>query len=321
MKKTLVALAAVAATSAFAQVSLTGALGFDYARTAGTSGFENADAGSTNLAFTSVEDLGGGLKAKVYMQQRFNATNGANANSGIAGSALKDISGNAVAAIADPTPRALQNVYLNLSGGFGSISYGRILTGNLGAFNAFGEYGTNSQTFGDISETGNRHDNTILYTSPKFNGVTVDLATTVNPTGTEYKYARIMYSNGPLAVGYSQDEGKDNAAANGKNSAFGGSYDFKVAKVYVMRADNTGYVASALLDKSFYGGKNTAVGVTMPMGKATLKFSTTSGDAKRVTAVGVDCALSKTSGLFADTATESRAGDGSSYRVGFRTSF
>jgi predicted porin len=286
MKKTLVALAAVAATSAFAQVSLTGALGFDYGRHAGTTGFENADAGSTNLAFTSIEDLGGGLKAKVYMQQRYNATSGANANS---------------------SGRALQNVYLNLSGGFGSISYGRILTGNLGAFDAFGEYGTNSGQYGDIENVGNRHDNVIAYSSPKFNGLSVDLATTVNPGATpEYSYARITYSAGPFAASYGQDKNVANVAT-GTNKAIGLSYDLKSAKVFLLNGDNMGV-------------KNTVVGVAVPMGKATLKASTTSGDSDRITSVGADYALSKTTGLFADFASKG-AGASSNYRLGFRTSF
>jgi predicted porin len=99
MKKTLVALAALAATSAFAQVSLTGRASMDvstWSATGSTAGAASdfksrtrvADSGS-RIAFSANEDLGGGMRAGVLCETGLNIDNGsstgqantANANS------------------------------------------------------------------------------------------------------------------------------------------------------------------------------------------------------------------------------------------------
>ena len=287
MKKTLIALAAVAATSVFAQssVSITGAIGVNYGEEGGVAQFRNSDAGATNLAFTAVEDLGGGLKAKAYMQHRFDINTG-----------ISNATGS----------RDLQNIYLNLSGGFGSVSYGRILTGSLSGFDAFGEYGA-SALYGDIEGVGNRHDNTLHYSSPKFGGLGIDLATTVTPVGAEYTYARVTFSSGPFSAAYGTDKNKGNNTASGTNKALGLSYDLKMATVYLINGNDNGV-------------SNTSVGVTVPMGKVTLKASTTTGDTDGITTVGADYALSKKTGLFAAVATKGANANGS-YRIGMKTSF
>lgn len=287
MKKTLIALAAVAATSVFAQssVSITGAVGFDYGKRAstGVAAFENADAGSTNLAFTATEDLGGGLKAKAYMQQRYDATNGNNKNSG---------------------GRALQNVYINLAGSFGSVSFGRILTGNQG--DAFAQFGTNSGEFGDIDNTGNRHDNVVAYYSPKFAGFSVNLANTVNSGNTaEYSYMQVKYAAGPFAASYAQDKNVGNVAGV-DNKTIAASYDLKMAKLFITNGDAD-------------GTKATSFGVNVPMGKATLQAMAVTGDVK-ATVLGVNYSLSKRTSLFADFANTTGAVS-SAYRIGMLTSF
>ena len=304
MKKTLIALAAVAATSVFAQssVSITGAVGFDYAKqTNGVAGFENADAGSTNLAFTAVEDLGGGLKLKAYMQQRYNATNGASANSGI-NSTVTD-SNTDTSTIS--TPRALQNVYINVAGSFGSVSYGRILMSNQG--DAFAQFGTNSGDYGDIDSTGNRHDNVVAYYSPKFAGFSVNLANTVNSGNTaEYSYMQVKYAAGPFAASYAQDKNNANDVSNGTNKTIAASYDLKMAKLFITNGDSD-------------GTKATSFGVNVPMGKATLQAMAVTGDVK-ATVLGVNYSLSKRTSLFADFANTTGAVS-SAYRIGMLTSF
>ena len=73
MKKTLIALAAVAAASAsFAQVSITGGLDFTLNKTISAAADGSAKKGiaSTDayLDFAASEDLGGGMKASVFME-------------------------------------------------------------------------------------------------------------------------------------------------------------------------------------------------------------------------------------------------------------
>ena len=69
MKKTLIAVAALAATSAFAQVSLTGGLDFTYdkgvqavADGSAAKGLYNSDA---YVTFAAADDMGGGVKSMV----------------------------------------------------------------------------------------------------------------------------------------------------------------------------------------------------------------------------------------------------------------
>ena len=87
MKKTLVALAALAATGAFAQVTMYGSIDVAFGvktHTAGdgstqskTSGvMEGLNAGN-RIGFRGTEDLGGGLKANFTIENGLNITNGA----------------------------------------------------------------------------------------------------------------------------------------------------------------------------------------------------------------------------------------------------
>lgn len=74
MKKTLVALAALAATGAFAQVTLTGnvTMGYEANTTGGVNGVGATDASglgtdTTAITFAASEDMGGGYKAAIKM--------------------------------------------------------------------------------------------------------------------------------------------------------------------------------------------------------------------------------------------------------------
>jgi predicted porin len=74
MKKTLVALAALAATSAFAQVTITGNIDFAYSSSTGTNAISNGKTIATStgtsstsaIKFAATEDLGGGMKATAF---------------------------------------------------------------------------------------------------------------------------------------------------------------------------------------------------------------------------------------------------------------
>ena len=326
MKKTLVAIAALAVVgSAVAEVTISGGIGIDYGRGNGAAayqggeslggtlkpnagGFENSDAGATNLAFKSVEDLGGGLKLTAYIQQRFASNTGASGNSGIAGTtSLKNAAGTAADVYPSP-PRGAQNVYLNLAGSFGSVSVGRLLMGNQG--DAFSQYG-NSVEFGDIDATGYRHDNTVAYYSPTYMGVSATVSSTVNSGATaEQQYVQIKYANGPFAASYAQDKNQQNDATRLTYRTVAGSYDMKTLKLFV----TNGEYGTAALPKN-----STSIGVQVPMGAATVKAMGVTGDTSAYV-LGVDYALSKRTGLFADFANT----DGvavSAFRMGMRTSF
>ena len=86
MKKTLIALAAVAATSAaFAQSSVTVYGKVDIGISNAIGGAAKAETGlneaaGSRLGFRGTEDLGGGLKANFILEHRFQPDSGAQTN-------------------------------------------------------------------------------------------------------------------------------------------------------------------------------------------------------------------------------------------------
>ena len=290
MKKTLIALAVLAtAGTAFAQssVTLSGGIATQYSRTttAGDSASLNdSGGGNTGFALSGTEDLGGGLKATVYMQQRFNSVTGATNMGGL----------------------GVNTVNVGLSGAFGAVLVGRIGAGSLSGYDAFGGFNENYAR----SDQGGRttHDNAIMYTSPTISGFTVNVATTsTTGSATEYSYVRAIYTNGPLSVGVVRDE-----LADAEKVSVGASYDLGVAKVMVVNGKAT---TAANVSTS-----NTTVGVRYPMGAMTLIASFRSGDSANASAIGVDYALSKRTGLYA--AAESQTGAAqTAFRLGIKHSF
>jgi len=300
------------AGTAFAQstVTLSGGIGTQYSRTTvanNKASLNNADAGSTNFALSATEDLGGGLKATVYMQQRFNSVTGANGNSPLTTSGTDY--------------RGVQNINVGLSGAFGTVNIGRIATGSLSGFDAFGGY---NEGYAYANKGSARLDRTILYTSPTISGFSVNVATT-NTTGTlkEYSYVRATYTNGPLSLGVLSDEIGGVASgttagglAGDKNLSIGGSYDLGMAKVLVLNGKNTPLGGTST--------SNTSIGVQVPMGAMTFKASFRSGDANNQSAVGVDYALSKRTGLYAAAVSDSgtvAVPTQSAFRLGITHSF
>ena len=257
MKKSLIALAALAATSAFAQSSVTlygraeaGVdLGYRVTTSGTTSGFavvggvvvpgaaavatgtstdkpgfrvsdgQSQGQGSSRFGFRGTEDLGGGLKANFVMEAGVNLDDGSANNGG----------GNFFS----------RSAWVGLSGGFGEVRLGRQVLGSFGvhanglaagASNGLYEAGAN------IAQGGVRFANAIQYRSPDFGGIsgTVSLrapegsvsSTTVaglNPDTTDTKFktgvdASIAYANGPIYVGFGYNR-QQNSTSFSNNEA------------------------------------------------------------------------------------------------------
>jgi len=291
MKKSLIALAVLAtAGTAFAQssVTLSGGIATEYSRleTAGGAALKGDD-GNTSFALSGTEDLGGGLKATVYMQQRFNSTTGITANS---------------------TGVEVQNIYVGLSGAFGAVIAGRFQPSSLSGYDAFGGW-NNGTTYAASYKGGTRTNNLIQYSTPTISGFALTVATS-NTAGSakEYTYIQAKYSNGPISLAVLRDELSDGA----ENVSVGASYDFGVAKVM---ATNGKATTAANVSKS-----NTTIGVQYPMGAMTFKASVRSGDDANATAIGVDYALSKRTGLYAAAASHT-GGAQTAFRLGIKHSF
>jgi len=154
MKKSLVALAALAATSAFAQSTVTIYGQADAAYTSIKSGANSftgvmgAGRGSNLLGFMGTEDLGGGLKANFKLEAQYNLDSGAgnatNLNNQPNGGFATVQGATATATLAaSPSQRASmaggqgltfnRYSYVGLEGGFGEIRVGRDYTSTFNA--------------------------------------------------------------------------------------------------------------------------------------------------------------------------------------------
>jgi len=179
MKKSLIALAALAATASFAQSSVTidgnldaGYQSIDYKGTK-ANGIVGNGSSTSGLNFRGTEDLGGGLKANFRFETNWNM--GYNrANAGAA---------SAVASNVNSAAGSFGNgeIRVGLSGDFGAVNLGVVNMNGLTTFTTGQPFGTaigggyGSVTRVDASGGAVRSDNSIMYVSPTFNGLNVTL--------------------------------------------------------------------------------------------------------------------------------------------------
>lgn len=299
MKKTLIAMAVVAASgAAFAQSSVTlyGRVDTNVSRATGTT-TQVADgaaygAGASRFGFKGTEDLGGGLKAAFIIETGLNADNadGAPVNNKIGGRE--------------------SSVALS-SNDFGGVKAGRYQTNanlHAAAYSAFAtDYGFASGTK-ILGNQGARQNNQISYISPSILGGLQLTATrgtkeadTTAAGGTAGANLfnnpislRANYTNGPLAAGVVASQGGSKATSKTVFGA-GASYNFGPATALL----------AAEADNNQVGGKNAvAVGVKANVGPALVRATVgkdKAGAAADVTQVafGADYALSKRTALYA----------------------
>jgi predicted porin len=294
MKKTLIALAALAVSgAAFAQSSVTISGTFDpsYSRVQTTTAagaktsvnsLANSQQGTSGINFIGTEDLGGGLKAYFRYEANFDATEGG------------------AAAAGQTSGLTAGEVFAGLQGGFGSIQLGRANSHTLAVQGARTPFGTKvGGGFGTVSGTSNvRNNDSIKFTSPKFGGLTVGathgLKTT---TAAAWNEVGVFYGAGNLNIGLSNVNQKNTLSQTNLSA----SYNLGVAVVMagMHSQDNKSGAANA---KS--KGYNLAVRV--PMGAVTLLANVgdldVSGGAagdRDITAIGAQYALSKRTSAYA----------------------
>lgn len=241
MKKTLIALAAVAATgAAFAQSSVTlyGVADLSLADNdvAGTSfsmsGNDTMNNGNSRLGVRGVEDLGGGLKASFNFEQGINATTGAT-----------------------DTNTFQRAAKLALEGGFGKVQLGRTLTPSFYGVAVYeltgtANYSALARQFGYAGAPSARNDAELSYTTPNFGGVTATLGTVLkgNNGGANAKYdMNVIYRGGPLAAALSYNQVQNNGY---KGLALGAKYDFGAFQVAASVHDSE-LAGGAVNDKGF----------------------------------------------------------------------
>ncbi len=256
MKKTLIALAAVAATgAAFAQSSVTlygvadvavgktnqAGLGLasDKFQAIASNTLNN---GTSRYGFRGVEDLGGGLKAGFNFEAGISLATGAGNFSG-----------------GQTFSRAAN---MSLMGGFGEIRAGRSLTPSFYSVASWELTGTANYSVVasqfSFAGAGPRDSALVMYRSPSFGGLTVDFGTLLKGNSAAGNVSKndlaVTYAAGPLTASLAYNK----ATGTAKNMAIGAKYNLGTFAVAGSIQDPAG-------DK-----KGFTIGASAPMGPVTL---------------------------------------------------
>jgi predicted porin len=291
MKKTLIALAAVAVSSAaMAQVTVSGAYGFGHesvtSQATNSAGAKTKVNGLRNMTgsvrFTAVEDLGNGMKASASIQ--FGVTGRA------ADAADKTPSTGSTAISGAGSRVAQEDASITLSGAFGAVTLGSVEAGN--GIVGLGGAGAPVRGFNNAynSSTGSllagaANVDLLQYTSPTFNGVTLraqmidsigapgaggaqTAATTAKAT-----VVGVRYAAGPLTVDVDSTSGDRNtqtisstATFTDKRTRLSAQYNFGVARVGYGQEKRTVFTAASTSSEI----TDTIMGVAVPMGAFTV---------------------------------------------------
>lgn len=329
MKKSLIAIAALAAVSAasaqssvtmygnidvgFGSHSTTSRDGTAFTKSSGV--MDGSWAGS-RLGFRGTEDLGGGLKAEFTLEQGINPTSNNAFNQRVAtfGHQIADATGTAYAASNN------RQSFLGLAGGFGSVRVGYQYTNSydLVAFQGYSISEFQGGNYQNQTHANGTRANAITYVAPAMSGVTLkaqfgqgagrmtaegDLAAniggstnTLTKNNNQYTSLMAAYANGPLNVAYAFSKASlsTSAAASAQTSPvsnnLGASYDLGVAKLSATMG-NLRNGASATVGESRTNARQFSVNV--PVGSVNLLMST---GAAKTTQAGVAAATMDSKG-------------------------
>ena len=283
MKKSLIALAVLAASgAAMAQSSVT-LYGVADAAVTYVNGLDNwtglnSGANKTSrLGFRGVEDLGGGLKANFVLEGGFNLDTGDGKSGGATDSGFQ----------------FKRQSTVGLAGNFGEVRLGRELTAAYNAtarYDVFGSVGIahsqlwddgqnlNTKTFADPYHymPNSRVSNAITYVSPNFSGFKAAVNYGFGEVAGENRDGRyfgggLTYDNGPLSLGLGAERLNkgDGAAMQAQVShditawSLGGSYDLGVAKLLAGYRQSTAKDVMGLGDLK---NRGYMLAVTAPVG-------------------------------------------------------
>jgi len=296
MKKTLIAVAALASTAAFAQnVTLSGTVDAGLEKTSSANPWTMASSrlGTTNFTLSGSEDLGGGLKAIFKVSSSFDAS------FSNAGATTDQVIGN-------------NDMFVGVEGGFGSLKLGRtfdpVFWYTQTANSTKGVTGYTARAGAvDMGTVGVYVANQVLYTTPNMGGLQAQLSYAPSEVvGTDAHTAgAIGYAAGPIwaALSYSK------TGAGAAQTAVSANYDLKVAKIFATFTDRD--VAG---DSSSYN-----LGVSVPMGAVTLWGDYTNNDRtnREVVQLGAKYALSKRSTAYFNYGNNKVTGAASTTGYGF----
>jgi predicted porin len=320
MKKTLIALAILAASSAsMAQVTLFGVVDATIAVGNGDvsnkTRLANSGYNSSRLGFRGVEELGGGLKASFHLEAGVNNDDGT-------GSASSDNNQAAVSTTIARTQGLTFNrkSVVSLSGGFGEVRFGRDYTPQFWNQTVYDPFGTNgvgtTRTLvgGGGGQVTVRASNSMAYLTPAMGGFGVWLqtylgenASTAAAQAGDGSALRLSYDQGPLSAAFAYSDTTTGVGTNGQSTNAGASFNFGAATVMALYTKETNTGAK---DVTGY-----LLGGLIPVGAGTIRvaFSNSDNNTSKVDqfALGYVHDLSKRTALYATYATVNNSGGGS----------
>jgi predicted porin len=189
---------------------------------------ESGGQSTSRFGLRGTEDLGGGLSALFQLESGF-------------------VSGTGVMSGATTGQLFNRHAWLGLRGGFGTVRLGRVETPIYAAlgkgFDPFGRgLAGNIERVFTIATS--RTNNTLGYTSPKFNGLSGDLTYGMGGVAGAPSQGRdiglsVQYLEGPLALIYAHHNANSTAPIITTRSNFAGAtYDFAVMKAYLAYGDH-----------------------------------------------------------------------------------
>jgi predicted porin len=299
MKKTLVAIAALAAfgaASAQSSVTLYGRIDASIgSQKTTTGGVTVADPGvqivsgnhtGSRWGMRGSEDLGGGLKATFQLEQGFSIDTGAANNANEFNRTAK----------------------VGLAGGFGSLEVGRqyditdTIYANYDAmgysgFSAMGATFSVGCTTGGSGDCVGRQNNSVIYKTPSMGGFKVTALwapgedkTAVASAGRVYGLMA-DYANGPIGVGLAWQSNKAAGGRTRSDTNLGASYNMGVAKLYLqLESGKNNNTVGTGKDNGF------GIGAVIPVGAAKLSVGYASEKQK---IAGVEVSKAKAFGLLA----------------------
>jgi len=348
MKKSLIALAALAATSAFAQSSVQVVGTFDPSIVSQKNTYGNGNSvtqsfirnnsqGTSQITFKGTEDLGSGLKASFLYENDFDTR--FDARGAGAGAGTTTYSGG-VGQGSTNFGSGGGEQFLSLSGGFGALAVGAQNTPTLYA-QAQNPFGTKiGGGFALLNSGKVRNNNSVVYTSPNVSGFTASYAYAFKTTADANPAAAIgavadisdvglTYANGPLAVMFTSYK----VAAVGTTLA---KTDNNFTATYMLGTAKLGVANFTQKQTGAVDKVGQQVFATVPLtGTWDLRASygsvndkTAADKNSKISAIGVKNTLSKTTSIYAryvqqtnDNAALTAAKKTTSTLVGMQTNF
>jgi len=347
MKKSLIALAALAATGAFAQSSVqidgvmdAGYQSIDYKGTK-VNGFNGNGSTTSQINFRGVSDLGGGLKADFRVETDWNTVSNAG-NTGAASAIATGTGTTAASAQKNNTAASFGNgeIRTGLAGGFGKVQFGAINNNTLIANLTGQPFGTaigsghGAIVRSNYSGTAVRSDNSFQYVSPVFsgfdvsylqankqtkanNGASASASTGLIAQQSQFtsalgaydlmgtKEASVSYTNGPLAARFTNLKEDTQQVGGSTGTVFttntlGANYALGDAKVFlwnqsIKAADDSVKTAGTTVSATYTMGATVLMAQT---GSVKSSAGATNGLSSKMTSIGADYNLSKTTALY-----------------------